>query len=344
MTTKSFTKDALIKAADGLRKSYRVFVPVKVGKFHEFKLFEDGDKPDFEYRKTRKSPKGLIFPQSERMLEYSIDEHKPDHHIMKESPKDYSPQVVFGIRPYDAMSFKVMDVNFDTEDYKDPWWIKRYAATTLVGICRNDLDSKMFATENFSGPYDIRGLDVALYDLGDKYIAKSLTEKGEKALAAMGGNDVSAAELAAIEKLTPDTNAPQAAPTDKIKEKVVNDLFDSTMWEDIANGCINCGACTFLCPTCWCFDIQDEIHKREGDRLRIWDSCMFPLYTLHASGHNPRGKKVQRVRNRFMHKIKYYLDKYEKGIMCVGCGRCVEACPVNIDIRRVCELMNNFTK
>jgi sulfhydrogenase subunit beta (sulfur reductase) len=110
----------------------------------------------------------------------------------------------------------------------------------------------------------------------------------------------------------------------------------------VAFACINCGTCTFLCPTCWCFDIQDEVHRSDGDRIRNWDSCMFPLFTLHASGHNPRSEKVQRVRQRFMHKLKYYVDKYDNGVACVGCGRCVKHCPVNIDIREVFKLMNEL--
>jgi predicted aldo/keto reductase-like oxidoreductase len=67
---------------------------------------------------------------------------------------------------------------------------------------------------------------------------------------------------------------------------------------------------------------------------------MFPLFTLHGSGHNPRDRKLQRVRQRFMHKLKYYPDKYGKGAQCSGCGRCVRYCPVNIDIREVAERMN----
>jgi formate hydrogenlyase subunit 6/NADH:ubiquinone oxidoreductase subunit I len=76
--------------------------------------------------------------------------------------------------------------------------------------------------------------------------------------------------------------------------------------------------------------------------MKNWDSCMFPIFTVHTTGHNPRDSKTQRVRQRFMHKLKYFVDKYEAGIMCVGCGRCVRQCPVNIDIRRVSELMNSF--
>ena len=129
--------------------------------------------------------------------------------------------------------------------------------------------------------------------------------------------------------------------TDNLKNTDTLALHNASFWEDISFACINCGTCTFLCPTCWCFDIQDEIHGKSGKRLKNWDSCMFPLFTMHTTGHNPRGTKLQRVRQRFMHKLKYFVDKYDTGTMCVGCGRCVRQCPVNIDIRKVCDLMNS---
>jgi ferredoxin len=100
-------------------------------------------------------------------------------------------------------------------------------------------------------------------------------------------------------------------------------LHGAPFWDDLAFACLNCGTCTFSCPTCWCFDIQDEVHGTSGVRMKNWDSCMFPIFTVHTTGHNPRGTKTQRVRQRFMHKLKYFVDKYETGIMCVGCGRCV---------------------
>ncbi len=125
-------------------------------------------------------------------------------------------------------------------------------------------------------------------------------------------------------------------------EQDILDLHGAPFWEEVSFACLNCGTCTYTCPTCWCFDLQDEVHGNSGKRFKNWDSCMFPLFTLHTTGHNARDTKLQRVRQRFMHKLKYFVDKYDQGIMCVGCGRCVNQCPVNIDIRRVCALMNDY--
>lgn len=355
MEMKYYTFGEFESAVIRLRSSHKVFAPVLAGRHHEFRELAEGDRPDFSCRRPRVSPKGLIFPQSERLLVFTTDESDPGHHIMQEAPKEYPPQVVVGIHPCDAAAFRLLDVNFDTPEYKDPWWIRRYAVTTFVGMCRPEADATMFSTTGCSGPCDERGLDVALYELDGGYAAKALTGKGEAIIAAMGGAEAGTEQREAVERIVaaaPGAQAPAdgrpdpprlpSLASDRLKAQPLVPLFEADFWDEVAAGCLNCGICTFLCPTCWCFDIQDEVHKRQGDRIRNWDSCMFPLYTLHASGHNPRGLKTQRVRNRFMHKLKYYVDKYNMGVMCVGCGRCVEACPVNIDIREVAERMNSF--
>ena len=108
-------------------------------------------------------------------------------------------------------------------------------------------------------------------------------------------------------------------------------IFDDPFWKTIAMKCLRCGICAYLCPTCHCFDIQDETTLSNGARLRVWDSCMYPEYTLHASGHNPRPARENRMRNRVYHKYNYYPKNLDV-IACVGCGRCIDGCPVNIDI------------
>jgi sulfhydrogenase subunit beta (sulfur reductase) len=265
---------------------------------------------------------------------------------MKEVQSDYSPRAVFGIRPCDAKAFLLVGHNFDTPDYKDPYWIRAYEATTLLGLACDEPCSCCFCTTAGCGPYHEAGLDVLLADAGDHYLAKVLTEKGEKLAAAAGWNSAADADAAGRQlekrKQTAEEKITAFVNTDNLRAADTTELYNAPFWEDVSFSCINCGTCTFVCPTCWCFDIQDENRGKSGKRMRNWDSCMFPLFTLHGSGHNPRGTKLHRVRQRFMHKLKYYVDKYDVGIQCVGCGRCIRSCPVNIDIRRVCELMNSF--
>lgn len=343
MSEMYITKENLPGVIGQLMGRFRVYGPVLAGQYHEFALLKGAGEIDLSYANTRLSPKGLFHPQAERMFEYSLAPDDPEAGIVKETPKDYSERVIFGIRPCDARAFQLDDVNFDTQTIKDPWWVKRRESTTLVGLACNAPCGTCFCTSTGTGPFDTTGLDALLVDLGAGYLARSVTEKGEKLLAGLtGGSAVPSGAGAGVDELKKSAESGMAIEFQygPIAEKQMLELFNSPFWDEVQFACINCGTCTFVCPTCWCFDIQDEVQGDRGDRIRMWDSCMFPLFTFHGSGHNPRVQKLQRVRQRFMHKLKYYQDKYQGGVACVGCGRCVRGCPVNIDIRQVARLMS----
>ena len=342
-----FTKEDWVTALKGMRDSCKVFVPVKEGDFHNFGLLEEETIPNFDFQNTRLSAKSSVYPQSERMFESTTDPEDPENSVLKETPKDFNSQAVVGIRPCDAHAFQIVKPNFDNAEYRDPWWVKRFESTILVGLGCNEPCPTCFCSSVGGGPFDEKHLDVLLFDLGDNFLAKGLTEKGEAFLEkAAGGSQADDTAVKKADDLAASAigKMPAGPRTDKLREKVINDLFNAPFWDEVAFPCLNCGTCTFLCPTCWCFDIQDETCGKDIDRIRNWDSCMSPLFTLEGSGHNPRTNKFQRVRQRFMHKLKYYVDKYENGVQCSGCGRCVRYCPVNIDIRQVAELMNSFEK
>ena len=346
MTDKAIQKEELVPFLRALKKTHEVFIPAKEKDFYTFKPLTDEVTLDLSFSNTRLSPKSLLYPQSERMFEFSLDKGSDDAHILKEPPKEYPPTVVFGIRPCDARALRLVDVNFNNAEFQDPWWVRRLESMTFIGLGCNEPCSTCFCTSVECGPFNKEGLDMLLFDLEGIFLARALTEKGSHLLEQGGIDKEAGSDLQKkADGLKSDAEAriTNSVPTNKLEEKGINDLFDAPFWDDVAFACINCGTCTYLCPTCWCFDIQDEVTKDQGDRIRNWDSCMFPLFTLHASGHNPRDKKVQRVRQRFMHKLKYYVDKYHNGVACVGCGRCVKYCPVNIDIREVFRLMNEYS-
>ncbi len=331
---------------ENLYGNYRLFGPVKNNKHHVFKELSKGELPDLNYLNTLLSPKSIVFPQSETMFEYSLDESKEDHHILKEINKDYSPRALIGIRPCDAASFLLVKRNFDTPEYKDPYWLSAYEATIFIGLACSSPCSTCFCTSAGCGPFYEDGLDLLLVDEGENFIAKILTPRGKNFIKSAGWetetDPIAAKKTIKNMKMKAEEKIVSFVSTDQLKNKSTIDLYAAPFWEEIAFACINCGTCTYGCPTCWCFDIQDEVSRNSGIRMRNWDSCMYPLFTLHGTGYNPRNSKVQRVRQRFMHKLKYYVDKYNDGIQCVGCGRCIRLCPVNIDIRRVCDIMNNY--
>jgi len=331
------------KGLDALRKAYRLYGPVKDQEYYSFKRLDRDEQPDFSFLNSRLSPKSMLFPQSEAIIKYSLDESEKDHHIMKAVEKDTTSRAILGIRPCDAKAVSLVNLNFDTPETKDPYWVEALAATTFIGLACDNPKSTCFCTSVGCGPYHDEGLDILLVEDGDHYLANILTEKGETFLKTAGwktpDGDTSVFDK---KKAQAEAKIVSTVATDNLKNLDIMALHEAPFWEDVSFACLNCGTCTYTCPTCWCFDLQDETHGKSGKRFKNWDSCMFPLFTLHTTGHNPRGTKLQRVRQRFMHKLKYFVDKYDQGIMCVGCGRCVNQCPVNIDIRKICDLMNGY--
>jgi ferredoxin len=245
--------------------------------------------------------------------------------------------VVFGIRPCDARSAVLLDKVFDSPDSQDPYYVARRENTIVMGIACNTPSSTCFCTVVGGGPYSIEGLDVLWADLGDRYLVESITDRGEALIA---GNELfrqpADADLSAKNELATRATASVSGPdVEGIAEKL-DDMFDDAFWERVHLKCLGCGVCTFLCPTCHCFDIVDEGNRSRGQRVRNWDTCQFSLFTYHTSGHNPRPTHKERMRQRVMHKFNYFVSNFGD-IACVGCGRCVRECPVNLDIRAVLE-------
>ncbi len=344
-----FSKQDLAAAMAKARQSYALAGPVRTGEAFEFRRLQANETPDLSYKKTSLSPKSLVFPPVEPLFSYPVQVKKetvdaPRSLSLTAIEPDNAPLAVVGIRPYDARAFDLLKLNFDTSEYKDPYFIRRIEALTLIGLAENQPDATNFSLACGTGPFDESSLDILLAEVGDGFIGKVLTPKGEAFSKAAGfeeGDQAIEQQMAqlkeAAEKLIPEGPA-----FDNILKADTLSLYNDTDWDALAFACINCGTCTFSCPTCWCFDIQDEVKRDKGIRVRLWDTCMSDLYSAHASGHNPREKGAQRFRNRFMHKLKYFSDKYEKGIMCVGCGRCVSACPVNIDIRDIITTLDKI--
>ncbi|NPA25091.1 MAG: 4Fe-4S ferredoxin [Deltaproteobacteria bacterium] len=336
MKAKLIDKTALAGVVGGLAAKMPVYAPVRDGRRVYFRFLAAEDEACLDYGNSDNAPKNLFFPHTETLMRFTRTAR--GHELVEDEAANQDQEMVlFGVRPCDVRSFTLLDYVFDQEKYTDPYYVERRKRTVIVALaCLQPPASTCFCTSVGGHPAQADGADIMITEVGEQYLVEFLSEKGEK-LAEFFGQlpEADAKTLARKEELV--ENAVAAIKTE-IPGAMIKDWLDKNFehpfWDQIHQSCLGCGTCTYLCPTCHCFDIRDELEGDQGIRLRTWDTCMYALYTQETSGHNPRPSQKQRWRQRLMHKFKYFVDNFRE-ISCVGCGRCVINCPVNIDIRKL---------
>jgi len=307
----------------------RVVGPKRVDAMALYAPLTSGEELDLA-ELPRRSAKETFFPLCEDILAYEKKDGKT--RVIDVDLAQLPETVLIGARPCDAAAPGILDAVFSW-DYHDEFFLERRRRTTIIGLACTRADDACFCTAVGFSPDTRQGSDLFLTPLeGESFGIEPLTEKGITLVERF-------ASLFA--ETSAGTPLPLAAPTmeklDLAKIKGwLDQNFESDFWQEIAARCAGCGACAFLCPACHCFDINDEGTEAKGCRRKHWDACGFAKFTNHASGHNPRDVQPGRYRNRIMHKFKYYDDKFGQ-TLCTGCGRCVRACPVGIDIAAILE-------
>ena len=334
MSNKTITRDQLATLLDRLVEKNRVIAPVSdnrgVVRFGEIQKAGD---IAWGFDQAKVPAKSHFLPQTEELYRYDTSGGE----LKIEPVPPPRPAVIFGLHPCDLKAVAALDPVFDGA-FKDVYYLNKRERTVIIGLnCRKVLPT-CFCRSYGIEPTDGQGADLMLTEAGDGYYVEILTPKGEALIrdnaplfsdagVAEGrrAKDALAGELAGQFQLNVDLTG--------VKAKV-DTMFEHPYWQELARKCLGCGICTYLCPTCHCFDIIESHSGHRGCRLRCWDSCMFADFTLHTSSHNPRSTKKERVRNRFLHKLSYHDERY--GLAgCVGCGRCIAECPVNIDITQI---------
>jgi hypothetical protein len=284
---------------------------------------------DFGYSNFKMSPKEFFFPQSEVLCRFCREE------LISDAVAEEEKKVLLGIRPCDARALWLMDKVF-LQEPADVYYKQKRESTLVISAACTDPESRCFCTSLGGSPAGTEGTDVIAFNLGESILLEPVTTKGEGFLNQFAEltREASREEVSQRERIAQGASSRmKKISLDEIAERFAKS-FDSDMWRVPSLKCLGCGICTYFCPTCHCFDVTDETLKGNGQRVRTWDSCMYSLFTLHASGHNPRPTQKERVRQRFMHKFSYSVENYGE-VFCVGCGRCIKHCPVNLDLREV---------
>jgi ferredoxin len=283
------------------------------------------------YVRPANSIKEAVFPRHEKL--YGFRFHgKQIELVDAEAPTQQ--QLVIGARPCDAAALPILDHVFNW-DYKDEHYNRRRELTTVVTLACREHDRHCFCTSVGSAPDDPRGSDAMLYDLGDGTLEVRATS--EKGRALFAGRTESSAKVGQA-GVGPEPRLDMAAVA-----AFLAGGFEDPRWAAWSARCMGCGACAFTCPTCHCFDMVDEGGASGGAKVRNWDACQYTMFTMHASGHNPRAVQGQRQRQRIYHKFRTYPEKFGTPL-CTGCGNCTRNCPVRLGVLPVLQDIESHAK
>ena len=321
------------KLFNKLKEEYNIAAPVlqKKGKKEliEYSFVDDFNDIIWD-KQPDTSPKNIIFPQN-TLIGNDYSNKKYDRN---------KKTIILGVRSCDLRAIETLDQVFiEDEMYTDQNYKDMRDNTILVGLSCKEREDTSFC--------DVLGIDAIENDYAPIYLFKKENnfwikvndEKYQKLFSELpDGNKEDFKTLIKTRKENFNESSFDLDIPIPLPEK---EIFKSEIWKEMSEKCLSCGVCTYYCPTCYCFNFFWEGEGEDSTKYKNWDSCMFSSYTIHASGHNPRDSKDKRYRNRIMHKFSYHPLNYE-GLGCVGCGRCIDRCPVNLDIREALKLTEQF--
>ncbi len=322
------------KLFDRLSSEMKVYIPQDIDKDNaSFELYKEGSKLS-SLLNTKRSAKDFFFPQIENLMEFRTNGKEIEVIDNREELEDY---VIFGVRACDAKSFDILDRVYLVQEPVDTYYKNRrehgIVITTACFRPNTTCFCPLYGIDAVHNP----GGDIAAFLSDGVYYFEANTEKGKALLAKLELEDTEAKSLEADQKKAAEVfdKLPFAhLDLSVFKEKSLLDIFNMPLWKELSESCLGCGTCTFVCPTCQCFDIRDFDTGNGIKRFRCWDSCMYSDFTKMAA-ENPRLTQTERFRQRFMHKMVYYPEKYEGTYSCVGCGRCLNQCPISMNIVKV---------
>ncbi|MBO5925939.1 MAG: 4Fe-4S dicluster domain-containing protein [Clostridia bacterium] len=330
---KAILKEKLHLLYDEIAKNYGLYLPTKEKGALNFKKYENGAEIDIDSLQTVKSAKDFFFPQTEDMVKFKTEGKSIE---IIDSRENIEKFVIFGVRACDNKSFEILDKVFLVEPVDTMYKNRRDNAVIFTLACNNPHAScfcKVFGVDASSPKGDVECFDVNGY-----IYFNPLTDKGKEIINSLtvledkGESEIEAKKQEITKKIEelPFSNLDLSV----FKGENLMELFDRKEWQELSEACLGCGTCTFVCPTCQCFDIRDFKTNSGVKRFRCWDSCMYSDFTQMAA-ENPRKNQMQRFRQRFMHKLCYYPSNNDGLYSCVGCGRCVKKCPQSLNIVKV---------
>ena len=326
--------DALLAAIAAQQKLY---VPIDTAAGAQFAPWSDGCKVS-DALNTVRSPKDFFFPQTETLMKFRMEGKSIE---IIDTRTESEPFVVFGVRACDAQAFDVLDRVF-LADPVDTYYQNRRTHGVIVTMACTRPHETCFCGTFGIDPAAPAG-DVACWKTADALYLDAKTDKGAALLDSVAALTEPADDAAVAAQQTEIRARMQRLPLANLRADAfgagkTEAFFNDPAWAVLSESCLGCGTCTFVCPTCQCYDIKDFNTGHGVQRFRCWDSCMYSEFTKMSAGQ-PRLTQLERFRQRFMHKLVYFPTNNDGMFSCVGCGRCVAKCPIQMNIVKVMKTL-----
>jgi len=338
MSLKIISKHAFPAWVDRLVKKYRVIGPKSTQIQAMFDHILSGDEIVMDYSTTLLPPKKALLPPCDSLFKFGKDGSEIEPLL------DDHPTVIIGIHTCDMHAITLLDKVF-AQGFPDQHYLTRREHTTLVSIeCLKPCSDQAFC-KDLDTHIVPEQFDLHLTDIGDAYGATIGSEKGARLLMLAEMRKTTSQDYDRLSKTISEKwgRFPYRLEAGVMElPSLFSTTYRNVQWEQLGDRCLGCGSCTLVCPTCYCFDIRDEVDftLKSGERYRFWDSCQLNEFALVAGGHDFRSSRGERLRHRFLHKFKYQVNAYET-VGCVGCGRCAQTCLVGIS---PVEIINSIYK
>ncbi len=331
MKTLRLPKDRLDFFASVMQQFGEIHAPVEQDGGYAFQRLRRWSDARLDYDRTVLPPKKYFLPPRETLFTYDAVKG------YQATSEDLDRRIIlFGVHACDIYGINILDEVFGGK-YPDPYYQARRRNVAVIGIdCTPD---EHCFCRSMRADFVDHGFDLFFYDIGDHYLTLVGTALGDDMVLATGS---------LFEPVTPEDVAEykqrSSQKADAFQLDVdIRDLpeifemeYGAEIWEELGEKCLACGSCSMVCPTCYCYDVKDTVGvtTSSGSRLRCWDSCLFSSHAEVAGGENFREHRADRIKFRFYHKQRGFVAEYGRP-SCVGCGRCIVACPVGIHIAHV---------
>lgn len=326
------TASELGRLVDVLREQYDVYGPVPKNGKVVFGRVSDPSLLRLDYVTTILPPKKLFYPPVGTLFRFHREQG-----VIDEPAAPERPLALFGVHPCDVAALGLLDRVMDGGEFRDPEYREKRDRTLIVALNCSRPGKYCFCTSFGTGPAAESGYDLALTELDGRYLVEAGTERGKELVERL---NLPAAGQADLEEKEARTRAAREAMRRQIRTEnlpgTLDRQYDHPIWEQLKNSCLSCGSCTVVCPTCYCFNVWDRVNLdlATGERRISWDSCQLVDFSLVAMGHNFRGDRAARIKQRIYHKLDYWPRQYG-AFGCVGCGRCASSCIKHIDIAEI---------